>query len=183
MVHMIPVLWKNVQMNVKSNRSWEGWILTYLTMKVLFQKPVKAMRNNPFFIERCTTKHIAALLSKYSNEEDPISLRSFESVFDGNDKVMVRKCYPSRTELKSFDGEVIMIVFDVNSSSTVVLKDGFDEWDLRLIRVTNESLRVSNNCFGQAKYMYVMENFTLDFGRFKEITNFQRNVLKMVVNY
>jgi hypothetical protein len=66
-------------------------------------------------------------------------------VFEGNDGVMVRNnCLPSRAELKVFQGEVIVIVFDVESSVPVVLKDQFSEWELQFIGVTHESLNVSN---------------------------------------
>jgi hypothetical protein len=90
---MIPALWKKVEMCVVSNKSWEGWMLTYLTMWVLFQKPAKATHNNPFLADKCTAKQIAELLSKDSNEEYPVSFESFQNVFDENDRVMVCKSY------------------------------------------------------------------------------------------
>jgi hypothetical protein len=143
---MMPVLWKCVDMNLVSNRGWEGWMLTYLTTKVLPQKPLKSTRNNPFFTNKCTSERITELLSKYSTEEQPVSFRSFCNVFEGNDGVMVRNnCLPSRAELKVFQGKVIVIVFDVESSVPVVVKDQFSEWELRFIGVTHESLNVSNN--------------------------------------
>lgn len=130
-------------------------MLTYLTMWVLFQKPAKATHNNPFLADKCTAKQIAELLSKDSNEEYPVSFESFQNVFDENDRVMVCKSYRNWTELKSFDGDIIMIVFDVNSSSSLVLKDSFSEWELWFIRVTNESLRVLNkNCWAGQIYVW-----------------------------
>ena len=65
-------------------------------------------------------------------------------------------CRPSRGELKVFQGEVIVIVFDIESSVPVVLKDQFSEWDLRFIGVTDESSNVSiiNSCAGVIYLMH-----------------------------
>jgi hypothetical protein len=57
---------------------------------------------------------------------------------------MVCNSFPSRAELKAFQGEVILIVFDVDSSVPVVLRDCFSEWELRFVGVTHESFKVSN---------------------------------------
>jgi hypothetical protein len=123
MVHMVPSLWKHVDENVLSNRSWEGWLLTFLTTKVLPQKPMRANRNNPFHVKKCTTKGIVELLSKHLDDKDQVSFESFENVFQENDGVMVRTTYPTRKELKEFEGELVLIVFDVDATTSVILKD------------------------------------------------------------
>lgn len=54
MVHMVPYIWKSLDEEVKNNKSWEGWVLTYVTSQILPHHMQRTVSRNPFVISKCS---------------------------------------------------------------------------------------------------------------------------------
>jgi predicted GIY-YIG superfamily endonuclease len=137
MIHMIPVLWKNVDSTVKSNRGWEGYVLSMLLDKVLPSRGLTTGRN-PFPKKKCGTKEIVKRLSTYYSYEDgKLSvINTFRKWFNENKKIGIFDHSCSIKDFASFE-MVIIICSDHTNLNFKIHDDKFgnNKWELRFIGI------------------------------------------------
>lgn len=81
--HIVPELWHSLDSTVKTNRDWEGWVLTYIVSNVFPNKAIRTNRNNPFPSKGLSAKKILERLM--SGLDDPML-----SLFSGMKKLFSR---------------------------------------------------------------------------------------------
>ena len=102
-VHLVPSLWKSLDENVTHTTSWEGFVLTHVTIKALPHMLSSAAKGNPFtsksvnnetkFVQRLPTKNSViynAFEALFKEHETVAVLNDIERFrFEVNDKINV----------------------------------------------------------------------------------------------
>ena len=53
--HSVPAMWRSLDLNVSSDRSWEGCMLTCLSHNLLQHGIGRSCKDDPFRISKCRT--------------------------------------------------------------------------------------------------------------------------------